>query len=111
MGAQRATVGSGIYAAVGLCPLSFADLQARLRSMIRERKLNVSALARRCGVSQPALSNWLVGRRELSPSVLDLVRVVVGVNWCDLLSCEMCAHRPNRSQVRCGGTNRHASAR
>ena len=44
-----------------------------VRQRVDAGDLTVSSLARRSGVSQPTLSNWLSGRRRLTVRTLDCV--------------------------------------
>jgi len=95
MGAQH---GSGILRAVGVCPVSLGDAEERLREHVRAQGLSVKRLARRCGLSQPCLANWLAGRRSLSRSGFDVVRHMCGIGWCDLFGCDQCPRMRS-----CGG--------
>ena len=68
-------------------------LRVRVAGRIAAGTLQVTTLARRSGVSQPLLSNWVAGRRRLSVSSVDAVRVAAGVAICELTRCP-CGEEP-----------------
>jgi transcriptional regulator with XRE-family HTH domain len=74
------------------CPIKAVSLSAGLAALVRAQLAegscaSVRSLARRAGLSQPLVANWLAGRRGLSLDSLDAVRVAVGVGWCDVAGC------------------------
>jgi transcriptional regulator with XRE-family HTH domain len=82
-----------------VCTLLAGELSAGLAALARARlsdgsAVSVRALARRAGVSQPLMANWLDGRRGLSLASFEAVRVALGAGWCEVvpcgLNCEEC---------------------
>jgi transcriptional regulator with XRE-family HTH domain len=73
-----------------VCPVTAAALSAGLAAVVRARLsagCRLTGLARRAGLSQSLVSNWLAGRRSLSLDSLDLLRCALGVGWCELGGC------------------------
>jgi len=58
-------------------------LRISVSDLVR-RGASVTGLARRCGVSQPQMSNWLAGRRGMSLVALDAVAAVLRPGAPDL---------------------------
>jgi len=76
-----------------MCSVSDA-LAAEVRRRLAAGELaSVSSLARRAGLSQPFLSNWLAGRRRLGVESLDGVRAVLRVSLCEMADCAECPLR------------------
>jgi transcriptional regulator with XRE-family HTH domain len=91
-----------------LCPVMVAGMSAALAAVVRLRLADGSAvseraLARRAGLSQPQIANWLAGRRALSMRSFDQVRGALGVPWCELLGCGVCSLCPREAAPRLRG--------
>jgi DNA-binding transcriptional regulator YdaS (Cro superfamily) len=82
---------------------SFAGLSAALRTValarIRARVLTGRMLGRRCLISQPHVSNWLAGRRKLSPAACDAVLAAMRLSAAAVLAGEVPAPVPYRAAV------------
>ncbi len=76
------------------CLLSVAALGSELRAVVLRRQrageFSVHSLARRSGVSQPQVANWLAGRRALSSESVDAIRCALRIGICELLHCDDC---------------------
>lgn len=57
------------------------DFRAAIRAELDRRGMSISALARAAGLTQPQLSTYLSGQRDLTGASLERIADALGLRW------------------------------